>query len=78
MSKIGSLLHIRNKSRPRKRKPILYVRIAPPTVEALNNRDLLAAWKLYGHDPLTRFKSRKPLTAPQVRKLPRALRDRLD
>jgi hypothetical protein len=49
------------------------------TVEVLDHKGLLAAWKLYG-GPLTLvgcFRALKPLTASQIRRLPSGLRDRL-
>jgi hypothetical protein len=52
---------------------------ASATVEVLDHKGLLAAWKLYG-GPLTlvgSFRVCKPLTASQIRRLPSGLRDRL-
>jgi hypothetical protein len=49
------------------------------TVEVLDHKGLLAAWKLYG-GPLTLvggFRVCNPLTASQIRRLPSGLRDRL-
>ena len=53
---------------------------ASATVEVRDHKGLLAAWKLYG-GPLTlvgSFRTLKPLTASQIRRLPSGLRDRLN
>jgi hypothetical protein len=49
-----------------------------PSIEVPDHKNLIAAWRLYGHTPLVgRFTVRKPLTASQLRRLPVELRDRL-
>ena len=52
---------------------------ASATVEVLDHKGLLVAWRLYGGlDTLVgSFRSLKPLTASQIRRLPSGLRDRL-
>ncbi|MFZ0271398.1 MAG: hypothetical protein WB524_20195 [Acidobacteriaceae bacterium] len=51
-------------------------------IEVPTHKDLLAAWRLY-RDPIDsflvdRFIVRKSLTAAQLRRLPKALRDRVE
>jgi hypothetical protein len=47
-------------------------------VEVPDHKNLLAAWRLYGPaSPVGRFVVKKPLTASQIRRLPRDLRDRI-
>lgn len=58
---------------------MLIMRIHPSTtVEVSNHRNLLAAWRDYGRDGLVgRFIVTKPLTKPQLSRLPRALKELL-
>ena len=59
---------------------MLYLKVtASATVETLNHKDLLAAWRLYGGPGslVGSFKVKKPLTEAQLRRLPAELRSRL-
>jgi hypothetical protein len=56
-----------------------YMRISLASIEVLNHKSLLDAWRIYG-GPGSRFESftvRRPLTSSQVRRLPAGLRERL-
>lgn len=49
------------------------------TITVEDHKNLLAAWKLYGHSVLVgRFIVEKPLTEAQLRRLPKALKSRIE
>jgi hypothetical protein len=57
-----------------------YMRFNSATIKVPNHKNLLAAWKQYG-GPLSlvgRFIVEKPLTASQLRRLPKGLRELLN